>query len=141
MIDIYVRNKLKGLSPENRYGQKGGLKFLPSFKIQHNKYSKIVKWTLPVPARISLPACTELSRPGLPSLPCSHRSVTSFLHTLFIHYTFFPKLRNYSFRRRLPFYVIFILCLSHSVRFKNSIDDYFTTSNLIFFMKRKVKYI
>ena len=29
---------------ENRYRQKGGLKFLPSFKIQHSKYSKIMKW-------------------------------------------------------------------------------------------------
>ena len=46
----------------------------------------------------------------LPGLPCSRRPDTSFLHTLFIHYTFFRKLRNYSFGRRLPFYVIFILC-------------------------------
>ena len=68
---------------------------------------------IPGPARIFQPACTEPSRSGLPSLPCSHHhSDTSFLHTLFIHYTFFPKWRNYSFRRRLPFYVIFILCPS-----------------------------
>ena len=63
---------------------------------------------IPGPTRISQPACTP-SRSGLPSLPCSHRSDTSFLHTLFVHYTFFPKWRNFSFRRRLPFYVIFIL--------------------------------
>ena len=64
---------------------------------------------IPGPARISQPSCTEPSRSGLPSLPCSHHSDTSFLHMLFIHYTFFPKWRNYSFRRKLPFYVIFIL--------------------------------
>ena len=66
---------------------------------------------IPDPARISQPACTEASQSGLPSLPCSHRSDNSFLHMLFICYTFFPKWCNYSFRRRLPFYVIFILCI------------------------------
>ena len=47
---------------ENRYRQKSGLKFLPSFKIQHNKYSKIVKWT--VPRKEKYPAL-----PGFPSQP------------------------------------------------------------------------
>ena len=36
-----------GMLPENRNRQKGGLKFLPSFKIQHNKYSKIMKFGVP----------------------------------------------------------------------------------------------
>ena len=73
---------------------------------------------IPGPVRISKSVCTKLAWPGLPSLLCSHRSDssdTSFLHTLFIHYTFFPKWRNYSFRRRLPFYVIFILWLRLTV--------------------------
>ena len=32
------------------------------------------------------------------------------LYSITLHQTFFPKWRNYSFRRRLPLYVIFILC-------------------------------
>ena len=66
--------------PENRYRQKGGLKFLPSYKIQHNKYREIMKFgraasrEIPGPAQISQPACTEPSRSGLLCLPCSHRS-------------------------------------------------------------------
>ena len=51
---------------ENMYRQKGGLKFLPSFKIQHNKYSKHVK--LAVPRQEKYPA-----RPGFPSHPAQNR--------------------------------------------------------------------
>ena len=44
-----------------------GLKFLPSFKIQHNKYSKIMKWT--VPRQEKFPAL-----PGFPSQPAQNCS-------------------------------------------------------------------
>ena len=53
-------------SSENRYRQKGGLKFLPSLKIQHNKYSKIVKQG--VPRQEKYPAL-----PGFPSQPAQNR--------------------------------------------------------------------
>ena len=54
---------------------------------------------IPGTARISQPACIKPSRSGLPQLTLFTPldSDTSFLHTLFIHYIFFPKLRNYSF--------------------------------------------
>ena len=44
---MIVPARVLHMYPENRYRQKGGLKFLPSFKIQHNKYSKIVMWAEP----------------------------------------------------------------------------------------------
>ena len=50
---------------ENRYRQKGGLKFLPSFKIQHYKYSKMVK--LAMPRQEKYPTL-----PGFPSQPAQN---------------------------------------------------------------------
>ena len=54
------------LKSENRYREKGGLKFLPSFKIQHNKYSKIVR--LALPRQEKYPAF-----PGFSSQPAQNR--------------------------------------------------------------------
>ena len=89
----------QGSGPENRYRQKGGLKLLPSFKIQHNKYSKIVKWVVPrqekYPALPGFPNQPAQNRPG-PVGPAYLVHTAPTLH-FFLRYSyirqFFPKWR------------------------------------------------
>ena len=55
-------------SSENRYRQKGSLNFLPSFKIQHTKYTKSVKLAVlrqeKYPALLGFPSQPAQNRPG-----------------------------------------------------------------------------
>ena len=54
------------LNSENRYRQKGSLKFLPCFKIQHTKYRKSVKLAMPRQEKY-------LALSGIPSPPAQNR--------------------------------------------------------------------
>ena len=129
-----TRFKKYRLQSENIYRQKGSLKFLPSFKTQHTKYSKSVKLAVPCqenyPCLWGIPSQSAQNHPG-PVCTAYDVYAAPSLH-FFIRYSyiryFVPIRRNYSFKRRLPFYVIYILWLQLNSKFKIWPNNQLTTA-------------